>query len=82
MVNEILGGMLISKNNPINKNYKDGNNCFIIAMKKIFTNITNFEKQFRKIKNKIKNGKRIKDVKSKVFLPGEIETLLKRTPKN
>lgn len=76
LVNEILGGMLISKNNPINKNYKDGNNCFIIAMKKnFFNNITNFEKQFRKIKNKIKNGKRIKGVKSKGFLPGEIETL-------
>jgi uncharacterized oxidoreductase len=75
LVNEILGGILISDNNPINNNYKDGNNCLIIAIKK---NLFNFNKtflnQFNKIEKKIKSSKKVKSLKDKkAYLPGEIE---------
>ena len=74
LVNELLGGHLISKNNPLNKNYLDGNNCFIISMKrKFFGNISNFESQFNRINKLIKNGKKIEGVTERSFLPGEKE---------
>lgn len=75
LVNEILGGLLISSNNPINKNYLDGNNCLIICIKKKLFNYNNsFTKQFLKIETKIKKSRKIKILNNKkTYLPGEIE---------
>jgi len=75
LVNEILGGLLISSNNPLNSNYLDGNNCLIISIKKkLFNYNKSFKNQFSKIEKKIKNSKKIKNFSSKkTFLPGEIE---------
>tara|TARA_B100000963_G_scaffold358210_1_gene382294 strand:- start:38404 stop:39450 length:1047 start_codon:yes stop_codon:yes gene_type:complete len=76
LVNEILGGILISNNNSINKNYIDGNNCLIITIKKnIFSyNKKDFLKQFLILENKIKKSKKIKNYNlKKTYLPGDIE---------
>lgn len=75
LVNEILGGLLLSSNNPINKNYLDGNSCLIICIKKKLFNYNNsFTKQFLKVENKIKKSKKIKLAKkNKSYLPGELE---------
>lgn len=75
LVNEILGGLLISKNNPINSHYIDGNNCLIISInKKLFNYNNSFLKQFKKLNNKIKKSKKLKKFRhAKAFLPGEIE---------
>ena len=35
---ELLGGFLLSHNNPINKDYLDGNNCLVLAFKKDYLN--------------------------------------------
>jgi len=73
LVNEILGGLLVSNNNSFKKNYIDGNNCFIISFKKKLLNSKiNILNQFLKLEKKIKNSKRIKNSK-KILLPGDIE---------
>ena len=74
LVNEILGGLLISSNNPLNNDYIDGNNCLIISIsKKLFNYNRNFIRQFKKLKNKIKNSKKLIKNKNNSYLPGEIE---------
>jgi len=73
---EILGGLLLSGNNPLNRNYQDGNNCSIIAFKKKLFNYNknNFTKQFNTLVKKIHNEKKLKNVKhSENYLPGEWE---------
>lgn len=73
LLNEILGGQMISNNNPTDKNYLDGNNCLIITIKKkLFNYNKSFKKQFLNIEKKIKNSKKIGKIK-KTYLPGEIE---------
>lgn len=75
LVNEILGGLLLSSNNPINKNYLDGNSCLIICIKRRLFNFNDtFSSQFLKIEKKIKKSKKVKLAQSdNAYLPGELE---------
>lgn len=75
LVNEILGGLLISRNNPINNNYVDGNNCMIISLnKRLFNYNKDFLNQFKKLNDKIKKSKKLKYLNNKkTYLPGELE---------
>ena len=77
LVNEIIGGLLFSPNNPFKKNYLDGNNCLIITMKKSLFNFNkNFLKDFELLEKQIKKSKRIYNYRNnKIFLPGEIEKI-------
>ena len=73
---ELLGGLLLSQNNPINKDYLDGNNCLVIAFKKdLFKyNEKHFYKQYEKFAKKINNSKKLSSIdKKNNFLPGEWE---------
>ena len=64
----------IKYNNPLNNDYIDGNNCLIISIsKKLFNYNRNFIRQFKKLKNKIKNSKKLIKNKNNSYLPGEIE---------
>ena len=73
---EILGGLLISNNNPINKKYLDGNNCLIIAFKKkLFDyNKKYFINQFQTLIKKITKSKKLASInKSSNYMPGQLE---------
>ena len=73
---ELLGGFLLSHNNPINKDYLDGNNCLVLAFKKdLFKyNKNHFNKQYKKFTTKITRSKKLSSVSNKNnFLPGEWE---------
>ena len=73
---ELLGGFLLSQNNPINKDYLDGNNCLVIAFKKnLFKyNEKYFYKQYKRFSKKITNSRKLSSVsKNSNFLPGEWE---------
>lgn len=80
---EILGGLLISNNNPINKKYLDGNNCMVIVFKKNLFNYNEnaFKKQYKSLVKKIKFSRKLNNVKkSNNFLPNEWENYnLKKT---
>ncbi len=75
LLNEILGGILISKNNPLNKNYIDGNNCLVITIdRKIFDYNNSFISQFNKLKKILKKSKRVKGYNLRnTYFPGELE---------
>ena len=75
LVNEILGGLLISKNNSFKNDYIDSNNCFLISFKKKLLNKKiSTKNQFSKLENEIKNSRKVKNCK-KIYLPGEIENI-------
>lgn len=77
LVNEIIGGLIFSSNNPFKKKYLDGNNCLIITMKKsLFDFNKNFLKDFELLEKQIKKSKKIYNYKNnKILLPGEIEKI-------
>ena len=71
---ELLGGVLFSKNNSSQKNFKnyiDGNNCLIITFKKnlIQKKQSVFLKDYNYLIKKI-NQKKIRNTKRKIFYPG------------
>ena len=69
LLNEILGGQMISNNNPTDKNYLDGNNCLIITIKKkLFNYNKSFKKQFLNIEKKIKIQKKLVKLKKPIYL--------------
>ena len=63
---ELLGGFLLSHNNPINKDYLDGNNCLVLAFKKdLFKYNKNHFLNNTKIYNKDYWSKKLSSVSNK-----------------
>ena len=67
--------LLLSSNNPINKNYLDGNSCLIICIKRRLFNFNDtFSSQFLRLKNKNLKSKLAQS--DNAYLPGELEEKL------
>ena len=67
---------MLSHNNPINKDYFDGNNCLVLVFKRTYLIImrTHFNKQYKSLVKKIKFSRKLNNVKkSNNFLPNEWE---------
>ncbi len=71
LVIEYLSGLSISKNLSFKKNYRDGNNCFLIIFKKKF--LSSEMSQLNFFEKKLKSSKKIKNYRERIYLPGEIE---------
>ena len=74
LVIELLSGISISQNLSFKKNYKDSNNCFLVIFKKkMLMDEKIINNQIKNFYKRIKDGKKIKKYKNKIYLPGEIE---------